>query len=61
MLNTKIIKQRQDVKMENIRVILASASPRREELLRQIGIVPEVIPSRVEEKVTNNEPDHVVM
>lgn len=47
--------------MENIRVILASASPRREELLRQIGIVPEVIPSRVEEKVTKEEPDQVVM
>ncbi len=47
--------------MENIRVILASASPRREELLRQIGIVPEVIPSRVEEKVTKKEPDQVVM
>lgn len=47
--------------MENIRVILASASPRREELLRQIGIVPEVIPSRVEEKVTKMEPDQVVM
>lgn len=47
--------------MENIRVILASASPRREELLRQIGIIPEVIPSRVEEKVTKKEPDQVVM
>lgn len=47
--------------MENIKVILASASPRREELLRQIGIVPEVIPSRVEEKVTKEEPDQVVM
>lgn len=47
--------------MENIKVILASASPRREELLRQIGIVPEVIPSRVEEKVTKKEPDQVVM
>lgn len=47
--------------MENIKVILASASPRREELLRQIGIVPEVIPSHVEEKVTKKEPDQVVM
>ncbi|MCB6611006.1 Maf family protein [[Clostridium] symbiosum] len=47
--------------MENIKVILASASPRREELLRQIGIVPEVMPSRVEEKVTKKEPDQVVM
>ena len=38
--------------MDNIRVVLASASPRREELLRQIGIIPEVIPSEIEEKVT---------
>ena len=34
-----------------------SASPRREELLRQIGIIPEVIPSEIEEKVTEKEPD----
>lgn len=46
--------------MDNIRVVLASASPRREELLRQIGIIPEVIPSEIEEKVTEKEPDRVV-
>ena len=40
--------------------MLASASPRREELLRQIGIIPEVIPSEIEEKVTEKEPDRVV-
>lgn len=42
------------------RVVLASASPRRKELLLQIGIVPEVIPSRVEEKVTSRLPSRVV-
>ena len=42
----------QEEDMDNIRVVLASASPRREELLRQIGIIPEVIPSEIEEKVT---------
>lgn len=42
------------------RVILASASPRRKELLLQIGIIPEVIPSGVEEKVTSTEPSKVV-
>lgn len=46
--------------MDNIRVVLASASPRREELLRQIGIVPEIIPSEIEEKVTEQEPERVV-
>ena len=38
----------QEEDMDNIRVVLASASPRREELLRQIGIIPEVIPSEPE-------------
>lgn len=50
----------QEEDMDNIRVVLASASPRREELLRQIGIIPEVIPSEIEEKVTEKEPDRVV-
>lgn len=42
------------------RVILASASPRRKELLLQIGIDPQVIPSHVEEKVTSRIPSRVV-
>ena len=35
------------------KIVLASASPRRLELLRQIGIEPEVKVSHVEEKVTS--------
>lgn len=46
---------------EKIRIILASASPRRNELLRQIGIEPEIIPSQVEECVTLVKPEEVVM
>lgn len=43
------------------RVILASASPRRLDLLRQVGIEPEVEPSHVEEVITSTAPDQVVM
>ena len=43
------------------KIVLASASPRRLELLRQIGIEPEVIVSHVEEVVTSSEPGEVVM
>lgn len=43
------------------KLVLASASPRRLELLRQIGIEPEVIVSQVEEHVTSHVPDQVVM
>lgn len=46
--------------MRHVKVILASASPRREELLKQIGIVPEIIPSDIEEKVTSENPRQVV-
>lgn len=42
-------------------IILASASPRRRELLHQVGILPEIIPSHVEEVITSMEPDQVVM
>ena len=42
-------------------IVLASASPRRLELLRQIGIEPEVIVSHVEEVVTSTVPGEVVM
>ena len=42
-------------------VILASASPRRLDLLRQVGIEPEVEPSHVEEVITSTVPDQVVM
>lgn len=43
------------------KIVLASASPRRLELLRQIGIEPEVVVSHVEEKVTSDIPAEVVM
>ncbi len=40
--------------------ILASKSPRRIELLRQIGYRPEVIPSTVDEKITKKIPHEIV-
>ena len=48
-------------KMEKKSIILASGSPRRKELLLQIGIVPEIIVSHVEEKITSDVPAEVVM
>ena len=42
------------------RLILASGSPRRKELLEQIGFTPVVIPSDVEEVITCTEPDRIV-
>lgn len=42
-------------------VILASASPRRRELLHQVGIEPEIVPSHVEEVISSAEPDQAVM
>ena len=42
-------------------VILASASPRRLELLRQAGIEPVVEPSHVTEVIRSTKPDEVVM
>lgn len=43
-----------------MKIYLASASPRRKELLRQVGISFKVIPSDVEEKITKERPDEVV-
>lgn len=43
-----------------MRVILASASPRRRELLEQIGIPFEVCVSHVEERITETRPEKVV-
>lgn len=40
----------------NNRIILASASPRRSELLKQIGFDFQVVVSNVEEKLTTDEP-----
>ena len=42
-------------------IVLASASPRRRELLSQIGIEYEVIPSKKEEVVTSKVPSEIVM
>lgn len=42
------------------KIILASGSPRRRELLTQIGIVYEVIPSEADETVNEKDPARVV-
>jgi septum formation protein len=42
------------------KIILASASPRRKELLKQIGMEYEVIPSEKEEKTTKSLPCEIV-
>lgn len=42
------------------RVILASQSPRRLQLLEQIGIFPEVIPSGADEETKASKPDEIV-
>ena len=47
--------------MGKSKIILASGSPRRKEMLLQIGIVPEIIVSHVEEKITSDIPAEVVM
>lgn len=43
-----------------MKIYLASASPRRKELLRQVGISFKVVPSTVEEKITKVRPNEVV-
>ena len=43
-----------------MRILLASASPRRRELLEQIGLPFEVVVSHVEEVITETEPGRVV-
>ncbi len=43
------------------RIILASASPRRKELLEQIGLEFEICPAKGEEVITKKEPQDVVM
>lgn len=45
---------------DNMRIILASASPRRRELLEQIGLDFEVQVSRVEERISSTVPEQVV-
>lgn len=41
-------------------VVLASASPRRREILNQIGIEPVVVPGNLEEKTSSAKPEEVV-
>ena len=43
------------------RVILASASPRRKELLEQIGIAYETMPSGADENTEKQQPEDVVL
>ena len=43
-----------------MKIYLASASPRRKELLKQIGLSFKTMPSTVEEKITKTEPREVV-
>lgn len=44
-----------------MKYVLASASPRRQELLTQAGFTFDVIPSAIEEKITKEIPSDVVM
>ena len=58
-----MMEQRRNVENKNTacRLILASASPRRLELLERIGLKPEIHPSTMEEKPLCTEPAQVVM
>ena len=47
--------------LDGVKVILASASPRRTELLTQAGISHEIIKSTCEETITTNVPEELVM
>ena len=42
-------------------VVLASGSPRRKELLAQIGIFPQIVPSGASEDTRETQPDRMVM
>ena len=42
-------------------IILASKSPRRKELLEQIGIIPEIIVSEADENIDEKDPKSLVM
>ncbi|HIQ73692.1 MAG TPA: septum formation protein Maf [Candidatus Cottocaccamicrobium excrementipullorum] len=47
--------------MRTVPFILASASPRRKQLMEQIGLKPEIMPSFAEEKVESTDPRQVVL
>lgn len=44
--------------LKDTKVVLASASPRRQDLLKMLGLSPLIIPSRILEQVTN-QPAHL--
>lgn len=46
--------------LDNTKVVLASASPRRRELLAKLGIEFEIITSDIEENTTQTKPDEIV-
>ncbi len=46
--------------IKNVQIILASASPRRRELLEQVGLNFQVVPAKGEEHITSNVPEEVV-
>ena len=50
-----------ELEKKEMRIILASASPRRRELLSQLGVEFEVCPSQGEEKITEHLPELAVM
>ena len=43
-----------------LKIVLASQSPRRKKLLTQIGLIFEILPSRIEETITSNDPEKIV-
>lgn len=47
--------------MKEAKIILASASPRRRDLLNQVLVNFEIITANIEEKITSDIPDRVVM
>ncbi|MBD5156159.1 MAG: septum formation protein Maf [Butyrivibrio sp.] len=49
------------VSLRESKIILASASPRRRELLEQVGVKFEIVPSKGKEIIKETEPDRIVM
>lgn len=49
-----------EMRMIMDKIILASGSPRRREILSQVGIAYDVIPSNIEEVITQNTPSLIV-
>ncbi len=47
--------------IQNLNIVLASASPRRSELLSQVGLTYRVIPSNMEELIADTDPKLVVL